>query len=226
MVLSIMGILGVNLNPEDFDSDDRHTATISLLQKLLEKGYGVEWLGLAPNVRTPAGLGTLPMMPKTSVGGRAFVETEDGEKEVATILEKNMLAMWWWLDGVPNGSIDNLGNLTIKTKALPISRCTGTPVKLQYLQSTHPSIIVDYATSEGWSLEPLAQSTTFALNLGQKRFYRHGFLPKIHDPNSTLLILLKTKTVATKVGYSIIGFAWGVETLTDDWPFRGFMIFA
>lgn len=61
MVFSIMGLLDVALDPNAFDRNDRRSASLRLLQELAKRGHRAEWLGMAPNIRTPAGLSTIPM---------------------------------------------------------------------------------------------------------------------------------------------------------------------
>jgi hypothetical protein len=80
--------------------------------------------------------------------------------------------------------------------------------------------------AEKWRLKPSTQDINYALNLGQKRFYRHGFLRKVFGYNSTLLMLLVRKSVNGKAGNKIVGFAWGDEALAQDWPMKEFTILA
>lgn len=154
------------------------------------------------------------------------METEDGDKEVSTLFGDHLFAMWWWLEGAPIGQFDEFGNFTTQMRAAPISRSFGPHSDLEYLQRTHPDIVVDYTTEESWSLTPLPGIASYALDLWQKRFYRHGFLPKAFDYNSTLLMLVESSPTTKISGYRIVGFAWGDEALVRDWLTKEFTILA
>lgn len=48
MVFSIMGLLGVDLDPSRFGAHDRTPALVEMMQKLLAKGNRAEWLAIVP----------------------------------------------------------------------------------------------------------------------------------------------------------------------------------
>ncbi|ROW07666.1 hypothetical protein VMCG_03360 [Cytospora schulzeri] len=75
MVFSIMGLLGVQLNPRDFHKDDRLGATIALITRILENGGSADWLGIVPSVKPCPELSTFPVFPDTLVTGEVTVKS-------------------------------------------------------------------------------------------------------------------------------------------------------
>ncbi|KAL6818833.1 hypothetical protein GGI42DRAFT_310785 [Trichoderma sp. SZMC 28013] len=71
MVFSIMKLMGVELNPKDFQENDRIGATIALMTKILEKGGSADWLGMPSKIPLCPQLSTFPQFPRTDVSGGA-----------------------------------------------------------------------------------------------------------------------------------------------------------
>lgn len=118
MIFSIMGLLGVTLEPSSFDKNDRYRATIALARELLAKGEPARWLGMSLSLKPDPHISTIPRMPETSVGGKACIQTPAGRKEVASLVGDG----WWWLKGPPKGTMDEDGYFKFRAKAAPVVR--------------------------------------------------------------------------------------------------------
>jgi hypothetical protein len=116
MVFSIMGLLGVTLEPSSFAKTDRHRATIELARALLAKGEPARWLAISLSLNPNPHMSTMPVMPETSVEGKAYVKTPSGRKEVVSLVGSS----WWWLKGPPKGSMDEKGYFKFSAKAAPV----------------------------------------------------------------------------------------------------------
>ncbi|KAK4159969.1 hypothetical protein QBC43DRAFT_360770 [Cladorrhinum sp. PSN259] len=79
MVFSIMGLFGVELNPEAFGVDDRVRATMALAQTILRKGGSAQRIGIATKASPCAHLSTFPSFPQTTVSWPGKLQTWDGE---------------------------------------------------------------------------------------------------------------------------------------------------
>lgn len=102
MILSIMGLLGLALDPARYAAHERHKATLDLIQASLDKGARASWLGIAPLLTRSPLLSIIPTMPESSVDGKAFVKIK-GELKSAEHFSA------WWIKGLPKGSLDNEG---------------------------------------------------------------------------------------------------------------------
>ncbi|KAK3343576.1 hypothetical protein B0T25DRAFT_634640 [Lasiosphaeria hispida] len=71
MVLSIMGLMGVSLDPRGFSADDRIGATVALARAILEKGGSADWLGMPAKIPPCPQLSIFPQFPETDVAGSA-----------------------------------------------------------------------------------------------------------------------------------------------------------
>lgn len=69
MVFSIMRLMGVELNPKDFNENDRMGATIALMTMILEKGGSADWLGMPSKFPLCPQLSTFPQFARTDVSG-------------------------------------------------------------------------------------------------------------------------------------------------------------
>jgi hypothetical protein len=116
MVFSIMGLLGVTLEPSSFAKTDRHRATIELARALLAKGEPARWLAISLSLDPNPHMSTMPVMPETSVEGKAYVKTPSGRKEVVSLVGSSR----WWLKGPPKGSMDEKGYFKFSAKAAPV----------------------------------------------------------------------------------------------------------
>lgn len=108
MVYSVMGILGVMLDPSDFAVDDRLGATIALAREILRQGRSASWLGLSTNLPPCPYLSTFPVFPKTSVAGQAMYDLPGGGQRLVALadaLYPNDIGLF----PVPKGSMDKTG---------------------------------------------------------------------------------------------------------------------
>ncbi|OTA04893.1 hypothetical protein A9Z42_0055020 [Trichoderma parareesei] len=71
MVFSIMQLMGVTLDPSNFDPHDRLGVTIALASKILDQGGSADWLGLPAKIPPCLQLSTFPQFAKTHVAGEA-----------------------------------------------------------------------------------------------------------------------------------------------------------
>ncbi|KAK0511062.1 hypothetical protein JMJ35_006614 [Cladonia borealis] len=79
IVFSIMGLFGVELDPEAFGVDDRVRATMALAQGILRKGGTAQWIGIGTRASPCEQLSTFPSFPQTTVSGPGKLQTWDGE---------------------------------------------------------------------------------------------------------------------------------------------------
>ena len=87
MVFSIMGILGVTLDPSDFAVDDRLGATIALAREILRQGRSASWLGISVNLPPCPHLSSFPTFPRTSVAGKAMYDLPSGGQQLVTLTD-------------------------------------------------------------------------------------------------------------------------------------------
>jgi len=118
MVFSIMGLLGVSLKPSMFERDDRQHATIALIQIPLHRGELASWLGMLPGLGISRFISTPPVMPRTSVDGKAYIKTSEGYKE-AVIIARGDISL---ISNMPKGSMDENGYFTFRGKAMSIRK--------------------------------------------------------------------------------------------------------
>lgn len=120
MVFSIMGLLGVQLNPRSFHANDRLGATIALITAILENGGCADWLGIAPSVKPCPELSTFPVFPDTLVTGEVTSQSADFKNQ----------ANHWVYENTPNddpnrpapsdrihGRVDETGYVIFRRKA-------------------------------------------------------------------------------------------------------------
>jgi len=183
MVLSIMGILGVALDPGDFAEDDRVGATIALAREILRQGRSASWLGVCVQIPPCPHLSTFPAFPETSVAGKAIFDLPGGKRDALWALEANY-PNEAALCALPKGSMDENGYLTFRAQAVltspvPLAGAgilddslydnTAQPRKLRAVDGSLWTIDVDNVPSDSESLTEI-QSThfprTFAVLLG------------------------------------------------------------
>ncbi|PCH34885.1 hypothetical protein WOLCODRAFT_79221 [Wolfiporia cocos MD-104 SS10] len=116
MVFSIMGLFGVSLDPGRFGKDDRLHATVRLAQEILRSGGRATWLGVSLRLPPCPQLGTFPVFPQTSVGGKALVEIAERTWEVEDLMDSEYPNTYFV--SMPSGSMDDSGCLRITAKAV------------------------------------------------------------------------------------------------------------
>ncbi|THV02792.1 hypothetical protein K435DRAFT_852438 [Dendrothele bispora CBS 962.96] len=130
MVFSIMGLLGVTLDPKAFGEDDRIGATIALAREILRKGGSASWIGVSTSAPPCRQLSTFPEFPETSVAGKALIRISAGDQEkiveAGTIVDEDSLL---GSVDIPDeeimvrGEMDKEGYLSFRRRA-----CIVTPV--------------------------------------------------------------------------------------------------
>ncbi|KAL4891362.1 hypothetical protein BDV59DRAFT_68084 [Aspergillus ambiguus] len=122
MVFSIMGLLGVSLDPSAFGKNDRAGATIALARELVNRGHSASWLGVALRLPPSPFLSTFPIFPRTSVEGRAMVPLADEVFEAAEMVDCEYPNRYAMGVGLPYGRMNERGYLTFTAHAIPVVR--------------------------------------------------------------------------------------------------------
>ncbi|PBK86614.1 hypothetical protein ARMGADRAFT_1066520 [Armillaria gallica] len=111
MVFSLMDLLGVNLNVEQFLPEERTKATIKLIQEVME-------LYMAPSRE----ISTLPEMPETSESGRAYFSTTTGKVlAIDAICAEERWRAGCLPNPTPKGEMTDSGYFVFTTKATLVS---------------------------------------------------------------------------------------------------------
>ncbi|KAK3942794.1 hypothetical protein QBC46DRAFT_378867 [Diplogelasinospora grovesii] len=178
-ILSIMGLLGVTLDPGQFTENDKLGASIALMRALLENGQRPEWLGIAPNVNPGAELTMLPVFPEPDADGRAcYPSSTDGGKSTASEI---MGQLTFWFDDLPTDSaMDDEGYLTISALAVSVQ---------SFAHGSHPT----FKSTQGvqWVVSPERRSPAYAVLIGKKRYYANGAYPTRKEPFNNVLLLVE-----------------------------------
>jgi len=176
MVLSIMGIFGVTLNPRVFHRDDRIGATIALAKEILRKGGKPTWLVMAFDVPPSRFLSSFPEFPRTDVSGEVSLQTASKEQQFDLTL--------WWVEDLPDGSMDDDGYIIIASKAAPVVYAGETIEKGTFSSTQNDDLGTDtscirVAARDGkvWEIlkhdhsQPVENSKTFIVFLGHAHDY-------------------------------------------------------
>ncbi|KAJ5722182.1 hypothetical protein N7488_000217 [Penicillium malachiteum] len=131
MVFSIMGLLSVDLDPDQFEKNDRLKATIALASKRLSYiGSKASWLTAAYQLEPCLQISSFPLLPETSVGGKAiYPNTGSSTFCPSSTLPGRLLSevvdercdINRYLVGLPEGTMDENGYLTFSSKAASLS---------------------------------------------------------------------------------------------------------
>lgn len=222
MVLSMMGIMGVNLDPSRYASHDRTAALIDLMRALVGRGDQASWLALIPSIPPGSELTTLPTIPKTSETGEGLIIVEDGKEIKAGDLTPNPP---WWLKNAPTGLVDDEGFLHVAGPTASVAPAEKPEKKEEEedddpFNPKNPELFVDYR-GRWWTVLPEKREDKgpWAMQVGYKENYISGALPTWIDPWSTVLMLVD-KTSEDK--FHVLGYA-GVLELAEGVPGWGEM---
>ncbi|KAL6802563.1 hypothetical protein GGI42DRAFT_360265 [Trichoderma sp. SZMC 28013] len=180
MVFSVMGILGVMLDPATFDANDRLSATIGLAREILAQGRSASWLGMSVGLPPCSSLSTFPIFPQTSVAGRATYLLPNGDEKLVQLTEAvypNEIGIF----PPRTGSMDENGYFTFEALAAVAVASSETslsegllydhakmPSKLRAMDGStweiHPELVILDALSDESNASPRSQS--FAVMLG------------------------------------------------------------
>ncbi|KAJ7310672.1 hypothetical protein DFH08DRAFT_898660 [Mycena albidolilacea] len=119
MIFSIMGILGVILNPKEFLDDDRLGATVALAREILRQGRSANWLAMHITIPPCPQLSTFPTLPRTSVAGRAMYDLPSGSEQTLALAD----AVYPNDNGLfpaLKGSMDDSGYLSLNARAVMV----------------------------------------------------------------------------------------------------------
>ncbi|PBK60758.1 hypothetical protein ARMSODRAFT_1026198 [Armillaria solidipes] len=122
-VFSLMDLLGINLDVEQFLPEERTKATIKLIQEVMKlQGGRALWLYIAPWVKPSWEISTLPEMPETSESGRAYFSTSTGK---VLAIDAICAEERWRAGGLPNptpkGEMTDSGYFVFSAKAALVS---------------------------------------------------------------------------------------------------------
>ncbi|KAK7752484.1 hypothetical protein SLS62_005637 [Diatrype stigma] len=230
MIFSIMGLLGVMLEPSSFDKDDRIHATIEFARLLLAKGEAARWLGISLQLEPNRYMSTLPVMPETSVGGGAYIRTPEGLKEATQLVGSS----WWWLKGAPRGSMDEEGYFRFKGRAVPVIKIAQgdseiTPVQTVLHGDSIPQPEAKYIRSwseQMWALRPDLESGTspdvhWVVVIGRKQQYLDGTYGLLQSNANTVVMFLEEHAPNrwNNVEYGLIE-----DTIVLDWKHKEFQV--
>ncbi|KAI1375718.1 hypothetical protein F4677DRAFT_460328 [Hypoxylon crocopeplum] len=153
MVLSIMGLMGVELNPRDFEAGDRLGATIALASTIMNQGGSADWLGMPANIPPCPQLSTFPQFAQTEVSGHARYVISGELRIGRTLYDWAFAGSSWESPGRPElwpwerlrGSMDEDGYLAFTRKACVVFPVIGESQSNQIsewpeMQSTDGSI--------------------------------------------------------------------------------------
>jgi hypothetical protein len=203
-VFSIMGILGVSLNPLAFGANDRTGATIQLMQALLQKGERAEWLGVAPHVAINPRIPTLPVFPSITGEGRAVVPSSSA-KTGSESMSAWMGDTWWRLVGAPYGSMSNDGTLTLRdVKVLSVRRHMRT--EGLFVQPSEIRI-VGHEDVEVWYTAPEEKGMTYAVRIGCKERYTNAAVAPLRDTEPWMVMVVEEDGEGSvrNLGYAAVG---------------------
>ncbi|KAI1113980.1 hypothetical protein F5Y14DRAFT_416525 [Nemania sp. NC0429] len=138
MVFSIMGLMGVNLNPRDFDANDRLGATIALASEIMKQGGSADWLGMPVKIPPCPELSTFPAFAKTEVSGEAHLVVAGKQCLMRELDEWTFGPTSWSWPEKPelwswerlHGKMDRDGYLTFTRKACAISSLIAKETKI------------------------------------------------------------------------------------------------
>ncbi|SJL06890.1 uncharacterized protein ARMOST_10232 [Armillaria ostoyae] len=123
MVFSLMDLLGVNLDVEQFLPEERMKATIKLIQEVMKlQGGRALWLYITPWVKPSWEISTLPEMHETSENGHAYFSTSTGK---VLAIDAICAEECWQTGGLPNptpkGEMMDSGYFMFTAKAALVS---------------------------------------------------------------------------------------------------------
>ncbi|KAL7904554.1 hypothetical protein GGI35DRAFT_489667 [Trichoderma velutinum] len=177
MVFSIMGLLGVDLDPLQFHENDRLKATIALASKSLSYSSKANWLAAAYQLEPCREISSFPLFPDTSIDGQAYYHyasstTSAAVKKLVVDVVEECCDLNCYLSGLPEATMDQDGYLNFCSRAvrlIPIDQ-----VHTCDANRSHPDMIEvkDYIRAEDdseWRVyhqEILAPPNTLAVFLG------------------------------------------------------------
>ncbi|KAI0003962.1 hypothetical protein F4779DRAFT_621642 [Xylariaceae sp. FL0662B] len=193
MIFSIMGLVGVTLEPAAFGPGDRHRATVALARALLAKGEPARWLAISLDMEPDRRLSTLPVMPETSRGGRTYVKTSRGLEKAEDIAG----SLWWWLKGAPRGSMNEDGYFRFVARAAPVARITQEASQSEPTEGVAPGkAVIKSQSGQKWCIlnanEARGQTVPyFAVVIGKSKQYTDATYGVFVSYENTVVMFLR-----------------------------------
>ena len=220
MVFSIMALFDVKLDTSKFHEDDRRGATIALLQELMRSGRRASWMIISLALQPDNILSTMPVMPKTSVGGVAQIEMDGKLVPVGTVITQ-----YWWLEGTPTGEVDELGYFKFSAPARMVRKVVE-PVHLGTSRNGKDGKKFNaYRSEHQWELcgeeEVEGPDAVWAIHVGVETYFRIPAFGVMATHTPFVLMIVK-KHGENK--YHRIQVAEVVEVFTQGWSTRTFNV--
>ncbi|KAH0496122.1 hypothetical protein TgHK011_003501 [Trichoderma gracile] len=204
-VFSIMGIMGVTLDTSKFGNEDRLGATIALMRAILERGGQAEWLGIATKTLPNLRLSTLPVFPGVDAARRPILETKDGTKDIADVMDTG-----WRLEGTPGGVMDDDGYFRFSALSTSVRRTEEEGESANVFRSE---------TCGNWEVVEKEKGSHTAVLVGKWEQYNNGAFAVMINPWDQALMILEEKSGGR---LSNIGYAFVKKEVvkTGDWKER------
>ncbi|KAL7943698.1 hypothetical protein V8C42DRAFT_328210 [Trichoderma barbatum] len=208
-VFSMMGIMGVTLDTSKFTNEDRLGATIALMQGILARGEHAEWLAIATKALPNPKLSTLPVFPQVDAARRPILETKDGMRGIADIMDTG-----WRIANTPKGIMSNGGYFRFSALATSVR---------QSKQETTSATVFGSDTTGNWEIAPQGSGSHTAILIGQWEQYNNGSFGVLRNPWDQCLMISK-EHVAGK--FSNVGYAFVKEEVvqTGSWTESIFLV--
>ncbi|KAM0263737.1 hypothetical protein ACHAQJ_001052 [Trichoderma viride] len=191
-VFSMMGIMGVTLDTSKFGHEDRLEATIALMQGILARGEHAEWLAIATKVVPNRKLSTLPAFPQADASRRPILETKEGMKDIADVMDTG-----WRLADTPKGRMSNDGYF----------RFGALSASVQQSQQESTSVnVLDSDTTGKWEVVSQGSGSHTAVFIGRWEQYNNGAFGVMQNPWNHGLMLLEEHAPGKfhNVGYAFV----------------------
>ena len=220
MVFSIMALFGVQLDTSKFHEDDRRGATIAFLQELMRSGRRASWMIVSLALQPDNIISTMPVMPKTSVGGVAQIEMDGKLVPVGTVVDEQ-----WWLGDTPTGEVDELGYFKFSAPARMVRKVVK-PVHIEtYENGMDGKKFNAYDGEHQWELcgeeEVEGPDAIWAIHVGVETFFMMPAFGTFRTHTPFVLMIVK-KHGENK--YHRIQVAEVVEVFTQGWSTRTFNV--
>ncbi|PUU79342.1 hypothetical protein B9Z19DRAFT_1081978 [Tuber borchii] len=221
MVFSIMALFDVQLDTSKFHQDDRRGATIALLQELMQSGRRASWMIISLALQPDNVISTIPVMPRTSVGGVAQIEKDGKLVSVGTVVNE-----YWWLKDTPTGEVDGLGYFKFSAPARMVRKVVE-PVHMKTSENGMDGKKFNaYHGEHQWELygeeeEVEGPDAVWAIHVGVETFFN---IPAfgVAATRTPLVLMIVKKHGENK--YHRIQVAEVAEALSQGWSTRTFNV--
>ncbi|PTB63663.1 hypothetical protein BBK36DRAFT_1143378 [Trichoderma citrinoviride] len=204
-VFSIMGIMGVTLDTSKFGLEDRLGATIALMRAILARGGRAEWLGIATKALPNPKLSTLPVFPQVDAAKRPILETKDGMKDIADIMDTG-----WRLENTPVGVMEDDGHFRFSAFSTSVRRTK---------EEGESATVFRSETLGNWEVVEKEEGSHTAVLIGKWEQYNNGAFGVLQNPWDQALMILEEGGGGR---FSNVGYAFVKEEVvkTGNWEER------